>query len=596
MSKPKNRLQWNLDHILPLNQFDSLYREIERDLRKIDGFYKKLSPQMREADFIKFIEFDEALSLKISRLYDMPHLMESVDEKSATAKLLKERAKDLYVVLAKETQKISNWLKGKVVKNKPKLDDKNAKRLFKSVPDLEYVLTFTRESAKHTLSEEVENIIIDKTSTGESVLTDLRELIETELVFQFKPSKNEKAQPKTHAELISYVRNPKPGIRRAAYEAMFPEYLKNLDKFFMIYQAIAKSWISNAKIRGYESPIAMRNHKNHISDKSIETLLSVSRRNIHIFQKYFNLKARDLKLKKLTRFDIYAPLDKATAKMPIHDAVSLVLETFEEFSPRFGEYARRIVNENHIDYLPSPVKRGGAFCATIGPTITPYVLLNYDGTARDVSTLAHELGHGVHSLYASNHSISSQHANLPLAETASTLGELILFEKLLARCKSREERKIMLSEKISDAYATIIRQNYFVKFEIDAYKAMEKGVTAEGLSEIYMKGLKEQFGNTVEIDPRFKYEWATIPHIVNSPFYCYSYNFGELLSLALFKKYKEEGQTFVPKIEKILEYGGSKNPTEVLREVGINIESPAFWQDSFEIIKEWQKELENLSA
>lgn len=589
MANLKKGLKWNLDDILPLNKFDSLYEEIERDLIKIKGLHKKLSPKMREVDFAKFIEFDEKLGEKISRLYDLPHLMESVDEKSEAAKMLKERAKDLYLSISRESQGISNWLKGKEVKGKETLDDKNAKRLFAYVPDLEYVLSFSREAAKYTLSEEIENILTDKTANGEDVLRSLREIIETELVFLFR------GKPATRAEITNYTRSPNHKIRKEAYEAMFKEYGKNLDKFFIVFQAIAKNWMSNAKLRGYKSAIAMRNHKNHLTDKPVEVLLRVCTENISVFKRYFKFKARELKKKKISRFDIYAPLDKTESKVPVHEAIQLVLETFGEFSPRLAGFAKKIINEGHIDYLPSPVKRGGAFCATVTPSITPYVLLNYTGSPRDVSTLAHELGHGAHSLYASHHSISSQHANLPLAETASTLGELILFEKLLARCKTNREKKALLSEKMSDSYATIIRQNYFVKFELEAYEAMKSGVTPEGLSQIYMKGLKEQFGSVVEIDPMFKHEWATIPHIVNTPFYCYAYNFGELLSLALFKKYKTEGQSFVPKIEKILEYGGSKNPVEVLKEVGINIESPAFWQGSFEIIKEWQRRLESLA-
>ncbi len=591
MTKPAS-LKWNLDDILPLNKFDSLYKEIEKDLIKIEAFYKTLDPRMPSDKFVKFIEFDEKLSEKISRLYDMPHLMESADEKSANAKLLKEKAKDLYIRLSQKTQKISNWLKGKqskAVKGKNRLDDKNAKRLFKAVPDLEYVLAFSRESAKHTLSEEVENILTDKTANGESVLVSLRELIETEIAYKWKGSEIGRG------ELLTYTRSPKPEIRKTAYETMLQEYKNRLDKFFMIYQAVVKNWISTAKLRGYKTPISMRNHRNHVDDKPIEILLDVCAQNRHIFQNYFKYKAKELGIKKLTRYDLYAPIRKTKTKISIDKAIDVILKTFNEFSPRFGSFAKSIIDAGHIDYLPSPTKRDGAFCATIAPKIIPYVLTNYTNTFRDVETLAHELGHGVHSLYASRHSISSQHANLPLAETASTLGELILFEKLLAKCKTKGERKSMLSEKISDSYATIMRQNYFVKFELEAYEAIKNGVTAEELSDIYLKGLKEQFGSEVHIDPIFKYEWASIPHIVNSPFYCYAYNFGELLSLALFKKYKTEGQSFIPKIEKILEYGGSKNPTEVLKEVGINIDSPTFWQGSFEIIKGWQKELETLS-
>jgi oligoendopeptidase F len=231
---------------------------------------------------------------------------------------------------------------------------------------------------------------------------------------------------------------------------------------------------------------------------------------------------------------------------------------------------------------------------TITPTITPYVLLNYTNKMRDVSTLAHELGHGVHSLYANKHSISTQHATLPLAETASTLGEMILFEKILSETKDPKLKKQLLSDKLADSYATVCRQNYIVKFEISAHDAIQKGIEENELSQMWLDNLKQQFGDSVEVDEMFRYEWAYIPHIIHTPFYCYAYNFGELLSMALYAKYKQEGESFVPKIEAILAAGGSQDPKEVLANVGIDMSSADFWQGSFELIRAWQKELETL--
>jgi oligoendopeptidase F len=171
---------------------------------------------------------------------------------------------------------------------------------------------------------------------------------------------------------------------------------------------------------------------------------------------------------------------------------------------------------------------------------------------------------------------------------------LIVFERLLKDVKSNKEKKALLLNRMAESYATIMRQNYFVKFEIEAHDRIPKGITSEGLSDIYFKNLKEQFGNTVAIDPLFRYEWAYIPHIVNSPFYCYAYNFGELLSLALYARYKREGIGFIKNIEQILAYGGSRNPQEVLKEVGVDINSQKFWQGSFGILKTWQSELERI--
>jgi oligoendopeptidase F len=302
----------------------------------------------------------------------------------------------------------------------------------------------------------------------------------------------------------------------------------------------------------------------------------------------------ELNKSKLERHDIYAPIDKKDFKIEREEAIKLVIESLNKFCPKFGQYAREIIDAQHIDWLPKKDKRGGAFCATIIPTIKPYVLLNFTGKIRDVSTLAHELGHGIHSLYAQNHYSSSQHANLPLAETASTLAEMILFEEILDKERDPIIKKSLLSDKMADAYATILRQNYFVMFEKEAHNIIPDGIKVEDLSKMYLKNLKEQFGNSVKIDPLFAYEWSYISHIFDSPFYCYAYNFGELLALGLYKKYKENPKVWLPRIEKILEAGGSRNPSELLLENGINIRSESFWKNSFDIIREWQYELDRI--
>jgi oligoendopeptidase F len=183
---------------------------------------------------------------------------------------------------------------------------------------------------------------------------------------------------------------------------------------------------------------------------------------------------------------------------------------------------------------------------------------------------------------------------LPLAETASTLGEMMLFEKILSETKDANTKKQLLSDKLADSYATVCRQNFIVKFEIAAHEAIQKGIEESELSQMWLDNLKEQFGDSVEIDDMFRYEWSYIPHIIHSPFYCYAYNFGELLSMALYAKYKQEGESFVPKIEAILAAGGSQDPKQVLANVGIDMGSADFWQGSFELIKAWQKELETL--
>jgi oligoendopeptidase F len=221
-------------------------------------------------------------------------------------------------------------------------------------------------------------------------------------------------------------------------------------------------------------------------------------------------------------------------------------------------------------------------------------LVNFTGKSRDVFTLAHELGHAVHSEAAQDRSILVQDAPLPLAETASTFSELLLYDNISNKI-SANEKKIMLSEKIDDLYATIMRQSFFTIFEKDAHEQIGQGTTIEEISKTYLKNLKEQFGNSISISDDFDIEWSCIPHFYHTPFYCYAYSFGNLLALSLFQRYKKEGKGFAPDYIEILGAGGSKKPEDLLAEHDLDIRSPKFWQEGFDYIKTQVKELESLN-
>lgn len=586
---------WNLDDILKLKDFDKLYLEVDKESDLIDDFWKRLSPKMTEEDFKEFVEWDEKFGTKLSRLSYLPSLMEAVDQKDREAKRMKTRVDDLALKISEKSMKIGLWFKGLIAGNDgQKLDDENATRLFKSIPDLEYGLNYSRLAAKHTLSEKEENIINNKDTTGIGALKDLRVQIETEFVYDFAPAGGKRKKIKTLSELMAFVYSPNHEERKAAYLALLRKHKENADKLFLVYQSIVKDWAYEAKLRGYKTPISVMNFANHVPDEAVEKLLEVCKENRGIFHRYFKFKAKELGQNKLSRFDIYAPLDEVDKAANYDEVIELVLRTYDDFSPSFGEKARTIVEENHIDSHPNEKKEGGAFCATVDPSITPYIMLNFTGKLRDITVAAHELGHGIHSLFANKHYPSSQSSGLPLAETASTFGEMILFEKLYQSETNSNVKKSMLSDKMADTYASVLRQNYFILFEIEAHKLMAGGSTVSELSKLWMKTLMEQFGDSVDIDDMFEYEWAYVSHIFNSPFYCYAYNFGELLSYSLFARYKREGKSFIPTLEKLLTAGGSEDPNKLLLEIGININTKEFWQDSFEVISSWQNELDRL--
>ncbi|MYA27896.1 MAG: M3 family oligoendopeptidase, partial [Nitrospira sp. SB0666_bin_27] len=254
--------------------------------------------------------------------------------------------------------------------------------------------------------------------------------------------------------------------------------------------------------------------------------------------------------------------------------------------------AHRVFAERHIDAAPAPGKMGGAFCYSVLPSLTPYVLLNYSGDARDVATLAHELGHAVHSMMARHHSVHTFHATLPLAETASVFGEQLLSNALLADASAAKVKQRLLVSQLDDLYATILRQAYFVEFENQAHQLIAERTTSDRLAQTYLHLLKEQFGRSVAISKAFQWEWLTIPHIFRSPFYCYAYSFGNLLVLSLFQRYKKEGESFIPQYLELLSHGGSRSPQDMLGPLGIDLCQKSFWQAGFNRIKELVESLE----
>jgi oligoendopeptidase F len=385
---------------------------------------------------------------------------------------------------------------------------------------------------------------------------------------------------------MTYVRNPNPEIRQAAYDDMYRVYADDGTLLSQIYNHRVRDWTNEqVKLRSFSSPIADRNLSNDIPDVVVDTLLEVIRDEAPAFRRYFKLKAKWLGLDKLRRYDLYAPLSSSDKEIEYNQAVHMVLDTFDDFSPAVGQHARRVFNDQHIDSKVRAGKRGGAFCASILPEMTPYVLMNYTKDVRDVATLAHELGHAIHSMMAADHSIFTFHSALPLAETASVFSEMLLTDRLLAQEKDPSVRRDILASALDDAYATVLRQAYFVLFEREAHQMVMEGKNMDELNAAYTANLQDQFGDAVDIADIFQWEWISIPHIYHTPFYCYAYSFGQLLVLALYQQYKQEGESFKPKYLKVLSYGGSASPEEILTEAGIDMRSADFWRGGFRVIE-----------
>jgi len=568
--------------------FQKQIQKLEKQARKFEKIKSKLDPKMSSKKFMNILQQVEEMSEKMSKIGGYASLSYSSDTQS-------DEATSLMTQMSKLGSEISNKILFFDLWWKTQVDKKNAMRLMKDAGELTEYLSHKRLFAKYALSEPEERIINTLDVTGISALVKLYDKITN--AYEYKMKIGNKTKIMTREELTNYVRNTNPKIRETAYKTILTKYTKNKGVIGEIYQNIVLNWRDEGiEIRGYKTPISMRNIGNDVDDKTIESLLSVCRKNSPIFQKFFLQKAKMLKMKKLRRYDLYAPAaaNIKEKNYTYSKSVKLVFESLGKFSETLEEFARKVFNENHIDSSVRQGKRDGAFCSTLSPKITPYVLVNFTGKSRDVFTLAHELGHAVHSQAAQDRSILVQDAPLPLAETASTFSELLLYDNLSDKI-SDDEKKIMLSEKIDDLYATILRQSFFTIFEVDAHKQIGKGTTIDEISKTYLQNLKEQFGKSVSLSEDFAIEWSCIPHFYHTPFYCYAYSFGNLLALSLFQRYKKEGKDFVSSYINILAAGGSKKPEKLLSEHGFDIRSPKFWQEGFDYVDEQVKTLSSLN-
>ena len=581
--------RWSLGDLFPGHETKEMQAALKQLENKVGAFEKqrdKLTPDTSEKDFLEIIKQLEENTRLAVRIDQFAGLWFSEDTQNQEAQTFQSKIEQIMAEHQNRTLFFSLWWKA--------LDDENAQRLMKaSGEEFEYWLRQMRNFKPYTLSEPEEKIVNLKDVTGAKALQTLYSAITNRYVF--KVNVDGETKELTRAELMKLAYSPNSDHRAAAYQELYRVFGDDGPILGQMYQALTRDWHNeNVQVRKFSSPISVRNLGNDIPDEVVDTLLGVSEENTRLFQRFFKMKAKLLGLDKLRRYDIYAPVASSTKEYPYSQAVSMTLECFSDFEPSMELMARRVFEAGRVDSEVRKGKRSGAFCSSGDPALLPWVLLNYTGAARDVSTLAHEFGHAIHAMVAEKHNVFTYHSSLPLAETASTFAEMLLVDRLLEIETDADVRRDILFAKVDDAYATIMRQVYFALFERQAHGMISQGASIDELSAAYMSNLNGQFGDALDIAPEFKWEWVSIPHIYYYPFYVYAYAFGQLLVFALYEQYKAEGDSFKPRYLEILATGGSKSPDEILKRAGVDMRDPTFWQGGFNVVSKMVDELEKL--
>jgi oligoendopeptidase F len=452
-------------------------------------------------------------------------------------------------------------------------------------------LRSARRYRPHLLSEIEEKLLAEKSISSKSAWDRLF----GELVAMLRVGLDD--QEVTLDVALSRLQFADRATRQAAAEAVTAALRPGLRTRAFIYNTLVYDQSVEDRLRSYPHWLASRNLANEASDESVMALIEAVRRRYDIPQRWYALKAKLMGVPKLADYDRMAPVLQEDVTFSFGEAREMVLDTYQSFAPQAGRVTRRFFDEHWIDAPVRPNKRGGAFCSYTVPTVHPYVLLNYTAKRRDILTMAHELGHGLHAALAQPQGVFHQSTPLTLAETASVFGETLVFERLLAQAGSDEMRLGLLAERLDAAMATVFRQMSMNRFEhlVHTRRRDEGELSADRFGELWVQSQSELFGDSVEITDGYRIWWSYIPHFINTPGYVYAYAYGQLLALSAYGRFMQEGESFVPRYLDLLAAGGSRSPEQLGAIVGIDLSDPGFWDAGLGLIDEQLSAAEKLA-
>lgn len=456
-----------------------------------------------------------------------------------------------------------------------------------------HYLENARRYRPHKLSEPEERIINEKDVTGVQAWQQLFAEIVSSLSFRFDI--DDESRQISLDTVLTLMRHPDRAVRQQAHTRLYEVMGQQAHTLTYIYNTLIQDYLTIDRLRSFPDPMAQRHLTNEVDPAAVKTMMSVVEQNYHIAHTYFSLKTRLLDLPHLEIYDQYAPVGQAPKQMGYPEAQEIILAAFDRFDTRFRETTERFFDGSWIDAEMRPGKRGGAFCSGYPPSAHPFILCNYTDDLRDVMTVAHELGHGIHFWLARHQTPFNFYPSLPLAETASVFGEMLVFEHLLEAEEDETAKLALVCSKIEDIFATVFRQNVLTRFEQAAFAGRAQGrLTTEQLNACWIEANGHYYGDAIRQTQGYELGWSYIPHFINMPFYCYSYVFGELLVLALYGMYRDQGEAFVPRYIELLEAGGSQTPSELLATFGVDAHDPTFWQKGFDELQrlvDWVQEM-----
>ncbi len=584
--------EWNLDDLYPGMQSNQLRSDLKKAADLSIAFEKRwkgrLAEEAAKGGLGKAVQDYEALEELMGRIGAYAGLLFAGDTSDP------QRAKFYGDIQEKLTDASAHLLFFTLEMNQ--VDDAVIDEAFGTDPQFAHYrpwIVDLRKDKPFQLEDRVEQLFHEKSVTGRGAWNRLFD--ETITSLRFKVRGEELPLEPT----LNKLQEADPALRREAAEALAATMKGNLRVFTLITNTLAKDKEISDRWRGFSDIADSRHLANRVEREVVDALAaSVRRAYPRLSHRYYAMKAKWLGMDALDHWDRNAPLPEAPqAVIGWDEARDTVLSAYHGFDPEMAEIARSFFDRSWIDAPVRPGKAPGAFAHPTVPAVHPYVMLNYLGKPRDVMTLAHELGHGVHQVLAARQGALMASTPLTLAETASVFGEMLTFRSLLDRTGDRRERKAMLAQKVEDMINTVVRQVAFYEFERRIHSERRKGeLTADRIGELWLEVQSESLGPAIRLRDGYETFWTYIPHFIHSPFYVYAYAFGDCLVNSLFAVYQNAESGFQQKYFEMLKAGGTKHHSELLAPFGLDASDPAFWDKGLAMIEKLIEELEALDA
>jgi oligoendopeptidase F len=473
------------------------------------------------------------------------------------------------------------------------LSDEKAERLYADPAAGRYRHTVeeARKYRPHQLSEVEERLLTEQSPVTTGAWTRLFGELCSAIMVQLD------GRPVSLPETLALLHEPDRDLRKRANDAVTAVLEEGLRTRSYIFNVILQDKAIDDRMRHYPSWISARNLSNETSDEAVQALVEAVTERYDLVARYYRVKGRLLEIPELHEWDRYAPMPGASRDLSWAEAGELVLGSYRRFSERAGDLVAEFFERPWIDAPPAPSKRGGAFCAGATPSHHPYVLMNFTGKLNDALTLAHELGHGLHDRLAARQHIFDYHPPLTLAETASVFGETLTFDRIMAEERDPNIRLAMLCGQLEDAFASVFRQVAMNRFEDAAHtrRRSEGELSSDQLGELWLQTLQPMFGDSLRLTAPHQAWWSYVEHFIHTPGYVYAYSFGNLLALAIYRRYQEQGTGFVERYLDFLAAGGSRRPDELVKTLGMDITDPGFWSLGLAILDQMVSEVERLA-